>query len=175
MKAAIILLLVFLGATAWGAQSVFLGLRDRDLATMSCRDYLAHPPAGRWIKLVDCEADFTRMLERTENGKVDAVWVALRPRGVTGGVARIVAETEDGPLPRGTTSIQGMVRTGFLDDAADSFRDRLAAEVNAVPNATIVDVGAEPHLLLGLLALIGGLGGLSGAVYLGIRVRRARR
>ena len=174
VKAAIILILLFGLATAWGAQSVYLGIRDREPVEISCADYIAHPPAGRWIKLVDCDPDFTRTLERLDDGELDAVWVPLRPRGVTTGPARLVVETDGEQLPATTRSVQGMMRVGLLDAPSDDFRATLARDVNATRDAAILSLGDEPHLGLGLLALLGGLAGLAVAAHLSWGAVRGR-
>src|SRR5262245_40676702 len=98
MKFAIVMVLLFLLATVWGAQSVFIGIRDRALVEVSCADYVAHPPTGRWVKLVDCEADVGHTVQQFENDKVDAVFVPLRPHGVTSGPAPLVVETDGDPV-----------------------------------------------------------------------------
>lgn len=173
MKGAIILILLCVLAVAWGAQNVYLGVRDRDLVEMSCADYVAKRPASRWVKLVDCEPDLSRTLERTDHGKLDAVFVPLRARGANGeGRAPIVAETDGVRLSYGAKTFQGMMRIGFLDEPADSFRTRMEVEIGAAPNAVVLALGKEPHMGLGLLALIGGLLGLGTGAWL---VRRAIR
>ena len=166
MKLAIIIVLMLAVTAVWGANSVYRGVRDRNLIEISCADYLAHPPEGRWVKLVECEPDFSRTLERTDNGKLDAVYTPVRPRGVHGGAVKLVVETDDERLRHGTHTMQGMMRTGFLDEPADSFRERMSREIGAAPDAVILAIGSEPHRWLGLLALIGGLGGLAIAGWL---------
>lgn len=173
MKLVIILILLFALATAWGAQNVYLGIRDRNLVEISCADYVAKRPTSRWVKLVDCEPDFSRTLERTDNGELDAVFVPLRPRGANReGRAPLVVETDGKRLSYGTKTFQGMMRIGFLDEPADSFRTRMEVEIGAAPNAVVLDLGGEPHMWLGLLALIGGMLGLGTSAWL---VRRAFR
>lgn len=171
MKSAIILVCLFVLAVAWGAQSVFLGLRDRDIVEISCADYVLHPPSSRHIRLVDCEPDFSHTLVRTENGNLDATFVPVRPRGDTG-PAQLVVETDDERLSPALRTYEGMMRLGFLDEPSDGFLQTLSRETGTSPGAVILALGSEPHLGFGLVALFGGLAGLG---FAGWRLRQALR
>jgi hypothetical protein len=169
MKAAIVILLLLGLATVWGAQSVFIGVRDRNLIEISCADYVADPPAGRWVKLVDCDPDPSSALERLENGKLDAVFIPLRPRGQPAAPAHLIVETDGDYLPASVHTVQGMMRIGFLDAPSDEALARIARDTGSAPDAVILSLGGEPHLWLGLLALIGGFCGL---VFAGLMIWR---
>jgi hypothetical protein len=171
MKLAILAIIAFVLAIAWGAQSVFIGIRDRTLIEITCADYLADPPAGRWVKLVECELDFENTLVREVDGRVDAVFVPMRPRGVTDGPARLVVETDGEAIPRGTHTVQGMMRIGVMNEPSDEFLAKLARTARTSPNARVMWLGDEPNIWLGVLALIGGLAGLAVTWLLVRRVR----
>jgi hypothetical protein len=168
MKLAIFAVLISVLATVWGAQRVFIGIRDRSLLEITCADYLADPPTGRWVKLVECEPDHENTVVQYVDDELDGVFIPLRPRGVTDGRARLVVQTDGQRLPRGTHSVQGMMRIGFLDEPSDEFVAKLARKSPIDPHARLLWLGDEPTLWTGVLALIGGLAGLA---IIGVLVR----
>lgn len=166
-KTLLVILLLLVLATVWGAQNVYLGLRDRDPVEISCAEYLAHPPGGRWLKLTECDPDFHRVhLVRDRDGSIDAVYAPARPHGASEGPARIVFQYDGEPSAehRRASTAQGMLRTGWLDDASDEGRADMARHMGLTPDFVILQLGSEPHIWLGLAALIVGLGGLGLAV-----------
>lgn len=169
MSKALMITILLLGlATVWGAQNVYLGLRDRDPVAITCADYLAHPPGGKWLKLTECDPDFGRVdVVRDRDGAVNDVYAPVRPHGAGAGPARIVFQYDGEPSAehRRATAAQGMLRIGWLDEASDEARARMARDLGLAPDFVILELGTEPHIWFGLAALIVGLGGLGLGVF----------
>jgi hypothetical protein len=178
MTRTVLVILLLLGlATVWGAQNVYLGLRDRNPVELTCADYLAHSPGGKWLKLTACDPDFVRVdVVRDRDGAVDAVYAPVRPHGVSEGPARIVFQYDGEPSAeqRRASAAQGMLRTGWLDEASDESRAHMARDMRLTPDFVILQLGTEPHIWFGLAALIVGLGGLALAVFAVIARDRPR-
>jgi hypothetical protein len=177
MTKALVVTILLLGlATVWGAQNVYLGLRDRDPVEITCAEYLAHPPGGKWLKLTACDPDFGRVdVVRDRDGSVEDVYAPVRPHAASEGPARIVFQYDGEPSAehRRANAAQGMLRTGWLDDASDEARERMARDMGLTPDFVILQLGREPHIWFGLAALIVGLAGLGVAVFAVVgRVRR---
>jgi len=178
MRGLILLVVLMALAFYWGGTNAWVGLKNREVTEISCADYVAHRPDAHWLKLTACEVDFENMaIETDKNQKYTAVYIPLRPAGVTEGQTHIVVKRTDEEMltlahrfndsqPSEATitkaraldeqAQEGLVQFGI--DMSDHDRNELdKLGLGLAPDFVIMDHGKQPRLLLGLLALVAGL------------------
>lgn len=167
-------LLISLGMTVAGCRGGLQGLYTlasaREQVVMTCADYLRDRPSDLWLKLSKCDADYEGAVYTDRGGRIDELWVPLRPAGTPPGQpAALLLATEDpewtefmdraanalqhDPTNLGhvgeafaeyrTVDVDGMVLYGV--DLSSKERDRLAKVSGGLtPDFVVLADGAAP-------------------------------
>lgn len=164
----------------WGGTNAWVGLHNREATEITCADYVKHRPEAKWLKLTECDVDFDNMaIETGKNGVYTAVYIPLRPRGVTEGTNAIVVKRTDADIlalahrfndatpsdatVKAAVALHTQPQEGLMQfglDMSDSDRRELdKLGLGLANDFVIMDYGKEPKLLLGLLSLGVGLVG----------------
>jgi len=184
----LIIVLLALGGVGiyWGGTNFVTAVRERDPLEITCANYLKQKPDNRYLKLTECDPDMDNMALYEEGEgtakKITAVYVPLRAKGTTVGKTQIVLLRKDTAITDlvsradklGTADEaqakrimdefeapnEGLVQFGM--DLSDSDQKQLKGlNLGLSDDFVIMERGKEPKLLLGALALGGGLAALA--------------
>lgn len=182
---------------AWGGRSTYRAVRNRAPRTMTCAEFLAHPPAADWVRLEGCSAasDHIGVEEFKHSNEpaggpvldADAVYIPLDVAGQPrGGDIALLLRVDHGPILRLGSSfaterdaeaaaealarpIEGMVERSLDRSARD--RDKLRdLGLRLAEDFVVIDHGERPRPLWLALGVFGiGFGALA------LLVRKWRR
>ncbi len=175
--------LAALGMIWFGEEGVRTSLQNRDVVTLKAAEYAATKSDARWLKLTDCFLSFDCAAMREKDGRVDEVFVPVRPLGDDGtGKVHVLLASRDARYlsivkqleeakggeemtkvaadPRNDgfhdRAFQGLVQEGV--DLNKSERQKLAGlQRFLTPDFVILDHGKEPNMTRGLVLVGGGL------------------
>jgi len=167
-----------------GSEGLYHAVRSRQEVAIACDQFARERPSTNRVRVTGCEIDYAAAGYRESSGHIEELFLPARPAGaavsapivvatrnasaialVQGVVGGGRASTPEQSLAvmqkvvavmQATTSIDGLVRAGFIE----RFRSQrivsgLAAPVAA--NAVIVDLRGTPDFLRPSLALVAGL------------------
>ena len=184
---------------AHGAEGLYYAVRNTELVTVACDRFMQDPPRARWLRVTGCDIDYTHPAFSTSAGRVTELFYTMRLRGQpTNTPASLVVATrnpealaiaEEGlgngsqideetftvamlrvvDLLRAAREVDGYARNGILERA---FTRRALADFSAslAPNATVLDLHAQPAMVRPAIEAVAGLL----LVAAGTRRRRAR-
>ena len=179
--------IIALGLLLGGGQMLYTGLVNRNPVEMTCAEYLEKRPAGKWVKLKDCELSHLERLAPTRFGRTTntEVFIPVRPVGAASDakISILLASKrqEDLDFSKGVESasgnektaiaflleniakakeqrdIEGVVRHGLDASSDKEVRKFKQASSDLADDFLIIDDGKRPSWHKGLGFLIAGV------------------
>jgi hypothetical protein len=169
---AFIVFVLAMGACTGGMRELREAAANRAPTPMSCRELMARPADGRWVRLTGVSGSSSNAAFRTKDGVVDRVYVALSCDGAVSEPIGVVMSSEDPALVAAARSRQsfeikqdvvGMVRTsqnhetgttsgGGLDGGCAQCDVKLQG---LQAGYVVIESGVEPSFLRGLAWMAG--------------------
>jgi hypothetical protein len=186
----------------FGVQKTYVAVRDGSQFQISCADYTTQRrPDASWLRLTDCEYDldhYAVKYDKDSSSKIERVYLPLRPVGIKTGPTVIVVERRDDDMLR---VIEWAERGGGHDPPQPAFsriqaqldrptdgvvldgidldshvKDELAKlDLELASDFVIIDNGAKPSLLAGIIMLVIGVLVAGGCTFLFLRELRIQR
>jgi hypothetical protein len=200
----IALLLISIPLLVHGGDALYLAARSRTQARLTCGEYAVTRPRSGWVRLGSCEVDYVRAGYRETGGRLTELLFPLRPLGSSPAMpAAVVLATRDPAIlqiaerairgsaegrddeaftvsmlqivntMRGSRDIEGLARTPL-----QAFRTRPSITAIHAPLAddfVVIDLGAQPRLLVPAIEAAAGGNALLVLLFLSIRARRRVR
>jgi len=185
----------------FGVHMTYVALHDGTQLEISCADYVAKKPDAKWLRLTGCQYDldhYAFKLKSDSSSEIGRVYLSLRPVGVTTGPTQILVERRDDDMlrviewaergggrapPQPAFShiqaqldrpIQGLVKFGIdLERREKNDLDKL--DLDLARDFVIVDDGARPHLIVGIILIVVGISLAGVCVFLFVREMRRQQ
>ncbi len=136
MMLRIALLIVSIPLLAHGGERLYLGVRSRAQAQVTCDDYFRNLPRSRWVRITGCELDYVRAGYRETRGRITELLFPLRPAGTSPALpAALVVSTRD---PQVLSIAQRSIRSSSGGDQ-ESFLVMMLQIVTAMRASREVD------------------------------------
>jgi hypothetical protein len=143
------LLLLSVAFLAHGAEGIYYAARNRQIASVTCPEFMLRRPNAEWLRVVGCDIDYMHPAFAASRGRVTELFFAMRPRNDPrdAPVSLVVASRD----PQALTIAQHA-----LGDAADideeTFTVAMLRLVSVLRAAREVDGYARTGVLERLLA-----------------------
>jgi hypothetical protein len=111
------LLLLSIPLLAHGGDGISQAVRNRQMTTVTCPQFMLVPPKARWLRVTGCEIDYTRPAITAAGSQVTEMYFAMRTRDEPGSApVSLIVATRD---PRALAVAQQALGNGTpVDDEA---------------------------------------------------------
>jgi hypothetical protein len=74
------LLLLSVAILAHGAEGIYYAARNRQIASVTCPEFMLRPPNAEWLRVVGCDIDYMHPAFAASRDRVTELFFAMRPR-----------------------------------------------------------------------------------------------